>query len=283
MVSIMEWFQVASSNGAFNVQTTNENVDLTISDGTDDVSKSPSPNFGAVIDANSDDFQSNHSPEKLMAIPSATTSGSNSRSTVNDLTLKSISPAAPLPRLQAEPIPQPSTAGSRKRTPRVVSLVAWVLRYNTAFLRACKAGDLNTAEILLSKGANIEARNNGPTVLYTAFVPKYDTVMKWLLEHGAEPHNFLLHESVAIERVATAQLLLHHEVDVDYLWHGQTPLMYASSRGGTVKMVEMLLKEGASVDAMGHLGFTPLYTAVGRGHLSIVEELVAHGSKLDIS
>jgi ankyrin repeat protein len=36
-----------------------------------------------------------------------------------------------------------------------------VLRYNTAFLRACKAGDLNTAEILLSKGANIEARNNG--------------------------------------------------------------------------------------------------------------------------
>jgi ankyrin repeat protein len=274
---IFEWFQNAISNGTFDEQTTNDNMD---SDETGDLSRPSSSNLDGIIDSNSDYVQPDDRPGKPITTTSAPIAASSSPKVIDLRPSRTFPSTSPLPP-KDEPTSRPSTKVLRKKTPRVVALAAWVFRYNASFLQACEVGDLKNAEILLAKGANIDANTNGCTALKMAVMRKKDDVVKWLLEHGAVPQDSLLHESVAIKRVATAQLLLRHGARIDLKLLGVTPLIRASKKG-LRDMVEMLLKEGASVNSTGAIRVTALYAAVQGGHFEIVQELVAHGAKLDV-
>jgi len=101
---------------------------------------------------------------------------------------------------------------------------------------ACLKGQMQIAEMLLGRGARVNARNAaGVTPLHDAALGGNAEVVKLLLDHGAEIN--------ARDRESSA-----------------TPLHFAASMG-RVDVVELLLARGADVAAKNARGLTALGVA----------------------
>ena len=126
------------------------------------------------------------------------------------------------------------------------------LRADVAVLLVQGAGHREVAEMLLARGAEIEARDReGNTPLY------------WAAWHGAGP---------------VVDVLLAHRAEVDARnQSGWSPLM-AAAAGGHTAVVSALLARGADVEVRDKEGFGPLQSAVERGRVETVELLLAHGA-----
>lgn len=122
-----------------------------------------------------------------------------------------------------------------------------------ALIESAFNGDLAEVEVLLDKGASIEATD-----------PKDRTALIWAAANGHAAVVELLHAKGAD---INAQ-------DID----GQTALMYATRRADT-PTVEFLLKHGAEVNAQSSKrGFTALIIAAGVGDVGLVRLLLDHGA-----
>jgi ankyrin repeat protein len=108
-------------------------------------------------------------------------------------------------------------------------------------------GHKDVVELLVAKGANVNA-NNGGTPLHRAAGHK--EVMEFLLAHGADVN-------------AKAN-------------NGETPLHYAARRGEG-NLAELLMAHGADINVKSNKGHTPLYVAAREGHKDVVELLRQHG------
>jgi uncharacterized protein len=151
-----------------------------------------------------------------------------------------------------------------------------------------RAAILPLIRLLLDKGANVDARtrevppsrkwlyalNDVSWVDYTGQTPFLraafsgdTTVMRLLLEHGADPG------------IATQG--------------GTTPLMAASGVGwvvqqtytesmpGLIEAIDICLDHKADVNAVNSMGLTALLGAANKGANDIIKLLVAHGARLD--
>jgi ankyrin repeat protein len=117
----------------------------------------------------------------------------------------------------------------------------------TALHWAAYRDDLESAELLLAAGANVNAANDlGATPLWNAST-NAAAVAKRLLEAGANP---------------TLALLA-----------GETPLM-AAARAGQAEVAALLLAKGANANARGPRGQTALMWAVSGRHPQVVKALV---------
>ena len=125
--------------------------------------------------------------------------------------------SSPSPRLQQPP---------RRQVPRVLRLVSWALRYDTAFVEACKTGDLIKAELLLGRGANFEARPDilGHVIMASqCSTSNLERIVGWLLEKGADPNCYTIEYPLApplilaVEKgyAGIANHLLKHNADVN--------------------------------------------------------------------
>ena len=145
---------------------------------------------------------------------------------------------------------------------------------NILLHKAIKAGNLDKAEWLIKKGADIEAKDEcGHAPLYNAIESGNEAMVRMLLENGAHVNTqdkygeTLLHETVVLGREALVQLLLDNGADIDIRnREGYTPLMWAIFTDRN-EMVKLLVENGADVDAPDNygetpLGETPLYKAV---------------------
>lgn len=115
---------------------------------------------------------------------------------------------------------------------------------------------IEVLELLLSRGANIDARNlAGETTLHTIADLRVDNAVvesiQLLLNNGADPN--------ASDK------------------YGKSPLHYAIGRSST-RIVELLLKHGATLDAKDNQGLTPLHWAVIKRLPNLVEILIAAGA-----
>jgi ankyrin repeat protein len=122
----------------------------------------------------------------------------------------------------------------------------------TALHWASYRDDLESVQVLLRAGANVNAANDlGATPLWLAAVNGSAPVVKALLQAGANPNLALL--------------------------LGETPLM-AASRTGNADVVEQLLVKGARPNVRAARGQTALMWAVAQRHPDAVKVLLAHGA-----
>jgi ankyrin repeat protein/mono/diheme cytochrome c family protein len=174
----------------------------------------------------------------------------------------------------------------------------------TPLMAAAAAGDLESARLLLERGADINARPNmngdgfiwggGRTPLMWAAFNGDQALVKLLLERGAKVDQFTLVGGALAQaawgnHAGPARLLLEAGAPVDQrdLVANYTPLHWAaSSEHGSADLVKLLLARGADVNSEGgqpvdnFLGATetPLTLARKRGQSPIVQALLNAGA-----
>ena len=128
-------------------------------------------------------------------------------------------------------------------------------QYGHTLLHIASAqGQLETVELLLDQGANIDARTLILcTPLHHACIERQASVVKKLLERGAK-------------------------VDSKDK-HGSTPLYYASELG-FVDIMKILVAAGANIDCKNNFGNPPLFGAINFKNLEAEEFLLRIGAKL---
>ncbi|MHB0937422.1 MAG: ankyrin repeat domain-containing protein [Armatimonadota bacterium] len=123
---------------------------------------------------------------------------------------------------------------------------------NTPLHHAAAHGHAEVMELLLSRGANLNAKNhNGHTPLHEA-----------VGRQSPEAVAFLLKRKAAVNDGDT---------------FSRTPL-HLAAKAGAKPIVEQLLASGADANAADHFGSTPLHEAALRGQLRVAAVLLQHGA-----
>ncbi len=110
------------------------------------------------------------------------------------------------------------------------------------------------AEVLISRGADVNLTGRYQTPLHIAATRGYEEIAQLLVTHGADV-NFVEKQN------------------------GYTPLHYAAWHGHR-EIAELLINQGSDVNAATYSGFTPLHLAAGRDYHQTVELLINQGSEL---
>ncbi|MEI8281658.1 MAG: ankyrin repeat domain-containing protein [Armatimonadota bacterium] len=140
--------------------------------------------------------------------------------------------------------------------------------YGTPLMFAAATGNIAGANILFSKGVNVNAvRNDGMSVLMMASYSGNPALVGALLEHKAEVNTKDDLGDTALMYAArqghdkVAEILLGAGVEVDTVDNDhKTPLLEAA-KVGNAKVVELLIAKGANVNAQDAHGMTPLMLA----------------------
>jgi len=146
---------------------------------------------------------------------------------------------------------------------------------------AAQNGHSAVAELLIARGADINARNSaGDRPLQGA--ARYDRkdTIKLLLEKGATISN--IHLAAYMGDLVKIEGFIQEGVDINVLdGHGYAPLHYAA-QNNQKEVIELLISKGADVNVKNWGGETPLHIAVSRGHKDIVELLIAKGADINV-
>lgn len=126
---------------------------------------------------------------------------------------------------------------------------------------ACITGDLASAKVLISHGANVnQADSLKITILMQTAASGAIDCVQLLLDHGADVHARGMGNGTALDWAAT---FLHN--------------------ANAVPVVELLLSRGAELDAHDKFGNTALTLAAANGNLDAVKTLLAHEPKESIT
>jgi ankyrin repeat protein len=133
-----------------------------------------------------------------------------------------------------------------------------IIGYNgfSVLHRACgEEGYLHIVELLLSKGATVDIKNDeGTTPLHTAAAINNEAVLKYLIDHGADVNS----------------------ADDN----GYTPLHMACGNGFEAS-VNLLINRGANINMKDIDGLTPLQMALDKGFMNVADILVSAGAGID--
>jgi ankyrin repeat protein len=172
----------------------------------------------------------------------------------------------------------------------LLTTIAAVLLATTAFAGpihdAAKIGDLAGVQAELDKGVDVGAKDEfGRTPLYLAAENGRKQVAELLIAKGADvnaKNGFTpLHRAAYQGHKEIAELLIANGADVNAKDDdGRTPLHYAA-KYATKEVVELLIPNGADVNAKDRFGFTPLREAAWYGHKEIAELLLDKGADVD--
>ena len=158
----------------------------------------------------------------------------------------------------------------------------------TALHHAASGGYNDIVQLLLSKGASIEATYHyNYTPLHRAAQYGYTSTVELLLSKGAlievvdKNKGTPLHLAAANGRTSTVELLLSKGASIEARSESNyTPLHFAALNGRT-STVELLLAKGASIEARSQFNYTPLHVATLNGDSSTVELLLSKGASIE--
>ncbi|HEV8136389.1 MAG TPA: ankyrin repeat domain-containing protein [Pyrinomonadaceae bacterium] len=159
---------------------------------------------------------------------------------------------------------------------------------STPLHHAAGYGPLENVELLLSKGADVNAKNRrASTPLHWAM---HDVAkVRLLLSKGADVNakqvqgrTPLFLAAMLGDGVATIRLLLSSGADPNLASaNGQTPLMMAAARGN-VEAMRLLIEKGAAVNHRDGAGETALMSAGTSGSADAVRFLIEKGADVKI-
>ena len=219
--------------------------------------------------------------------PNATTSSQIDASTNADQSRlpKGCNPSdsetlAPLPTISTE------SDQNRLRFPRILPPVDFLV--GPLMLDAAEAGDIKRLKSTLGYVRNINfVDNTRDTALHKAASGGYNDIVQLLLSKGASieatntRNNTPLSLAVRYGQTSTVGLLLSKGASIDVTdKNNNTPLHCAASRGYTSTM-ELLLTKGALIEATNKGGNTPFHLAAGYDRTSIVELLLSRGVSIE--
>ncbi|MDG7052918.1 MAG: ankyrin repeat domain-containing protein, partial [Wolbachia endosymbiont of Alcedoecus sp.] len=153
------------------------------------------------------------------------------------------------------------------------------LDLNKELLIAAKGGDLNKVIDLISKGANVNVKdNNDDTPLHLA--TGYLDVVKYLISKGANINAKCKAGKTPLDIAAYQKL---SDV-VEYLKQTQLDLdkkLLIAAEGGDLNKAIDLISKGANVNDTDTQGHTPLHWASWSGHLDVVKYLISKGANIN--
>jgi len=163
---------------------------------------------------------------------------------------------------------------------------SWGLETEPLVLAAME-GDLGRVEVLLSSGADVNARgSDGTTALMEAAARGHVDIVRVLLNAGAEVDwpsilgDTALTSAAANGRPEVVRVLIGAGASLeprDHTW-GETPIIRAARRNHS-EVIRFLIEAGANVNAIDHNGNTALLRAWEGAHEEMVALLRQSGAK----
>lgn len=149
---------------------------------------------------------------------------------------------------------------------------------------ACDEGQLDTAKILIARGADVNYENRKsktPLILATELIEPCDTeLVKILLTNNALVNKTTSNGNTALlsaskyGNIQMIDMLLHANANINWEYNdGASPLMRACYYEHP-NLVKYLIERGAFIESKNKRKETPLYIASFRGYLDIVKILV---------
>lgn len=169
-------------------------------------------------------------------------------------------------------------AAALRQRPEFVSLVDGAKRTplhicagRAASGAATRSAAIATAKVLVEAGAAVNAVQPIPddgeifpaTALWYALARgRNRPLASYLLKRGADPNNCMF-ALVYADDLTSAKLVRRHGAEIDEVFGGETPLIYAA-RHRRAKFVEWLLRDGANPNVRDRRGLSALHHAVRR-------------------
>ena len=140
----------------------------------------------------------------------------------------------------------------------------------TALMGAAQAGDLDITELLIKKGAPVNAKvsKHGP----------------WQEPNATNGHTALM-GAVQNRHKDEAKLLIDNGADVKATDHDDYTALMGAAANGYADLVDLMIKKGADVNAKNKYGWTPLILAVinnfRNNHIDTVRLLLVRGANVN--
>ncbi|UCE48728.1 MAG: ankyrin repeat domain-containing protein [Phycisphaerales bacterium] len=150
---------------------------------------------------------------------------------------------------------------------------------------AADAGSKGMVELLIAKGADVNARDTDDgTPLWYAKDKGHTDIVQLLIKHGARsetPVGALL-DAARDGNIKQVRSLVERGADTNVRdYRGRTPLHLAAARGYT-DIAELLVKGGADINAKSDTAeATALILAIQNGHTDTAKLLVAKGAEIN--
>lgn len=121
---------------------------------------------------------------------------------------------------------------------------------------AIKAGNLNTVEALINKGANVNVKNkHGESALALAILKGHPNIAQLLIEKGA---------------------------DTLFINSNNVPILTYAAYKGYLSIAQLAIDKGANVNTQDNLGGVAIISAAFKGHYSIVQLLINNRADVNI-